>query len=341
MLCELVTKGFVISVVISSRSPHIKKYKMAGLAVFEHDFAGESRRQSLKLLTRVMKQTSPDLIHCFSKRALQVAVLFKLSPLTAGSKIPLLGYRGIIGNLSVFDPLSWLSFLNPRVSKVVCVCRAVQDYMESFSCLSGKVETIHKGHEIEWYEVNPPELEVDLPKGAFLISCLCNMRPRKGLQYLLEALAELPERAHLLLIGDLGGDEDKLEAACRKLGIEGRVHSIGFRERGWRYLRHSRVFVMPSVRREGFPKAVMEAMAQAVPPVVTAVGGMVEQVENGRTGFVVGPGDSGALAGALIQYVENEELVRQHGEAAQASVQAKFAFSRTCANYAELYDSLA
>jgi len=339
MLCELNRAGFEINLLLSSETSHRSLYREAGISLMTHEFSKTSLFSSAKRVSEAVEELRPDLIHCFTKKALQSVVLARLLYGNQALKnASLLGYRGIIGNLSRFDPFSWLGFLNPKVDRISCVCHAVKSYLDTFPNLRGKTLAIHKGHEPSWYEGLPPEL--DLPKDVFVVSCLCNLRPRKGLKCLLEALSMLPESVHLLLIGNMGSPgrgQPDLETLCRDLSIEGRVHSIGFQERGWRFLKHSSVFVMPSLRREGFPKAVIEAMAQGIPPVVTSVGGMAEQVEDGVNGRVVEPGDARALSEALRGYQENPEISHAHGESARRTVEEKFRFSDTCASYQELY----
>jgi len=99
--------------------------------------------------------------------------------------------------------------------------------------------------------------------------------------------------------------------------------------------------VLPSLRREGLPKTVIEAMAYAVPPIVTNVGGSPELVEHGRSGLVVPPGDAGALADAIETLRHDPALAEAYGQAARCRIAEHFPIANTINATAELYRELA
>src|SRR5205814_3717779 len=69
---------------------------------------------------------------------------------------------------------------------------------------------------------------------------------------------------------------------------------------------------------DSLPNAIIESMSLGKPAVVTAVGGVPDAVSNGETGLVVPPGDAQALAGALIQVLQNPSLANRLGRAAMS-----------------------
>lgn len=67
-----------------------------------------------------------------------------------GMAVKLVAYRGIVGNLSYFDPLSWLYLLNPRIDRIICVCEAIRQYLLGLGMPGMRLRrevpvTIHKG----------------------------------------------------------------------------------------------------------------------------------------------------------------------------------------------------
>ena len=91
---------------------------------------------------------------------------------------------------------------------------------------------------------------------------------------------------------------------------------------------------------EGMPGAVLEAMATGLPVVATAVGGVGEVVVAGVTGTLVASGDPKALSAALANYVLDEKLRTQHGEAGRDHVVTRFSLQTMLSAYTELYDGL-
>lgn len=164
---------------------------------------------------------------------------------------------------------------------------------------------------------------------------VANLRPVKGQHYLLKALAELtgtPFRAVLVGEGELRGE---LEGLARRLGLGGRVVFAGAQPDVLPFLEAADVFVLPSLW-EGFPVAVMEAMARGLPVVASRAGGVPELVEEGRTGLLVPPADAPALAEALSALARDPEMRRRFGRAGRERV-AGFTVERMCREVGEIY----
>ena len=74
------------------------------------------------------------------------------------------------------------------------------------------------------------------------------------------------------------------------------------------YLMKGKLFVLPAVKGEGFPNVILEAMSVGLPVVATSLGGILDLVKNGETGFLVKPADVEALAGKITEIVNNDSL---------------------------------
>jgi glycosyltransferase involved in cell wall biosynthesis len=145
------------------------------------------------------------------------------------------------------------------------------------------------------------------------------------------------EPPHVLYVGRLSAEKGVLELVEAARGLRLRVvgdgplraqvPSEGFvapGELGPLYERAA-VVVAPS-RREGYGVAAREAMAWGRPVVASAVGGIVDAVEDGVTGLLVPPGDVGALRAALELLLEDAELRARLGAAAREKAQHEFSF---------------
>ena len=118
-------------------------------------------------------------------------------------------------------------------------------------------------------------------------------------------------------------------------------HAAGFippRELGPWYERAA-VVVVPS-RREGYGMVAREAMAYGRPVVATAVGGLVDAVEDGVTGILVRPGEPGELRAVLERVLGDRSLCRATGAAARARARESFSREAETRSLLRLYASL-
>src|SRR5207245_11689910 len=100
-----------------------------------------------------------------------------------------------------------------------------------------------------------------------------------------------------------------------RLGMAAHLRFLGHREDVHDLLSIYDIFVLPSLS-EGMPLALLEAMAAGLPAVATQVGGVTEVLEDRKTGLLVPPGDSRALADMIVALLGHPTLVKARGEAA-------------------------
>jgi glycosyltransferase involved in cell wall biosynthesis len=175
------------------------------------------------------------------------------------------------------------------------------------------------------------------------VLCIAAHNEKKALDVLLAAFAEIGD-AHrgvrLLLVGD-GPLRAQHEAQARALALNGRVEFMGERGRAEvaRLLHGCSIFVLPS-RSEPFGVVVTEALACRKAVVATAVGGIPEIIEDGRSGVLVEPDNPGALARALTRMLDDHALRERLADAGYERVLEHFACNRMGAGYERLYSAL-
>jgi glycosyltransferase involved in cell wall biosynthesis len=166
------------------------------------------------------------------------------------------------------------------------------------------------------------------------------MRPRKGVGVLVEAFARLPAELpiYLLLVGNMRSD--RLDAAIAANPNAQRIRKVGFRKDAPAIVAACDVSVLPTLRREGLPRSVIEAMAYAVAPIVTDAGGSPELVEHGDSGIVVPPGDRQALGDAILRLYEEPGLRNRMGQRARERIATHFHVDATVSSTLALYREL-
>ncbi|HLE83762.1 MAG TPA: glycosyltransferase family 4 protein [Thermoanaerobaculia bacterium] len=181
------------------------------------------------------------------------------------------------------------------------------------------------------------------PAGGPVVLYAGRLRTRKAVAVLLEAFARLRvERpgAVLVLVGD-GEQRPALQAQASRLGIEDAVRLPGAQPRDAMsaFYGAADLFCLPSLY-EGFPLAILEAMAAGLPVVATAVAGVPEAVEHGVTGLLVPHEDAAALFRALAELAADPGRARGMGDAGRRRVETAFSIPRIAAAYLELWSTL-
>jgi glycosyltransferase involved in cell wall biosynthesis len=200
---------------------------------------------------------------------------------------------------------------------------------------------IHNGVDME--ELASPDPGGVTPAPPSYVLCIAAHNEKKALDVLLTAFAEIGD-AHrgvrLLLVGD-GPLRLQHEAQARALALDGRVEFLGERDRAEvaRLLHGCSIFVLPS-RSEPFGMVVTEALACRKAVVASAVGGIPEIIEDGRSGVLVEPDNPRALARALTRILDDHALRERLADAGYERVQERFACERMGAEYQRLYSAL-
>ena len=177
---------------------------------------------------------------------------------------------------------------------------------------------------------------------AIVIGIVANLHEVKEHWVLLDAVARLTPRwpqLRVILIGD-GACRAELEEQARRLGIERHVLFAGTQPHhpSPNYLFD--IAVLTS-RAEGFPNAIVEAMAAGRPVVATAVGGVPDAVVEGETGFLVPPSQPEPLANALEALLRDPTRREAMGAAARKRAAKLYDAEAVIASLESLYDSIA
>lgn len=333
--------GIDLRVVCPPENANYGVLAAAGVPLLDIPLKKNFDREGRASLREELQRGRYHIVHTFNSRALTNGL-----HAARGLPVKVVAYRGIVGNQSFLDPMSWQRYLNPRIDRIVCVCEAIRSwFLEMRPAFLRMPEarpvTIHKGHKLEWYSAPPVDLTaVDIPAGAFTIACTAAYRPRKGIEYLIEALELLPADvpAHLVLIGNM--QARRLTKRIERSPARQRIHRVGFQPNAPQWSAACDVFCLPSVKREGLARAIIEAMAYGVPPVVTDSGGSPELVVDGQSGFVVPVRDAMALARAFERLYRDVALRARLGQAARERIRTDFdnadTVRRTVALYREL-----
>ena len=309
----------------------------AGLAV---ECLGVDRRRpdrAVQSLAGAFRRSSPRLVQSFLFHANVAARL----------AAPLAGRPWVVGGLRVAErQRRWHLALDRLTSGLATGSACVSEGVARFSRDVGRLGpdrlvVIPNGVDPAPCDLARPadRASIGVPPDAFLTLYVGRLDPQKGLGFLLEAaskVAGVRPDWHLALVGD-GPEREALRSRAEAdPTLDGRVHWLGRRDDVPALLRSADLLVLPSLW-EGMPNVVLEAMAARLAVVGTAVEGTEELIIPGRTGWLVPPADSGALAVALLEAVADPSRLRRFGEAARDRVEAEFTPGRVVEAYERLW----
>ncbi|MBP6715628.1 MAG: glycosyltransferase family 4 protein [Acidobacteria bacterium] len=192
--------------------------------------------------------------------------------------------------------------------------------------------------------------ELGVAPSQSLVGIVCRLDAWKGVDDFLEAVAQVAVGDHEAAFAVIGGPiigqepyEDALKTRARELGLGGRV-----RFTGWRYgpsempdvHRALDVLVLASRQPEPFGLVLLEAMSTGKPVVATAHGGPLDIVEDGRTGDLVPPGDSAAMARAIVALLRDPARCARMGTLARARVLAHYTAEQYVTGVEAIYREL-
>ncbi|MCH7883613.1 MAG: glycosyltransferase family 4 protein [Planctomycetes bacterium] len=219
------------------------------------------------------------------------------------------------------------------------------------SVVGDQITIIYNGIPIEPAPDDRPRLRPILGLGddTRIVGLVGSMQPRKGHLYFLEAAARICPRnpdVHFVYIGGqtAAGEQpynDFLLAKRSELGLNDRVHFMGSRPDAALLTADFDIATVCSLPPgEGFGLVIVEAMAHSVPVISSNVGAATEILIEGKTGRLIPPADSEALAQAIEDLLGDEQQRRALGTAGYLECKEKFDIRRTVTQVEDLYQQV-
>ena len=184
-------------------------------------------------------------------------------------------------------------------------------------------------------------LAPNAPDGRPFIVTAGRLEAQKGQEVLLRAFAgsRACDGFDLVVLGE-GGLRGSLTALAGELGLGERVRFRGFESNPCAWFARARLFVLPS-RWEGFPNALLEAMACGAPVIATDCDyGPREAIEPGRSGLLTPVGDVSALQAAMETLISDPIRAQSLGQAARARAH-HYGMARSVAAYSDIFEAQA
>jgi glycosyltransferase involved in cell wall biosynthesis len=295
----------------------------------------ESKNNFLRIIGKVrkiVKENQTDILHthrykenilgALAKRSCELKALVTT---VHGAREPFKGLKST--KASIYSVLN-AYFIKKHFDKVIAVSDEIKNELtKNFG--SEKVVTVHNAIDPAKIRPlrNPDDVRRDLglAPSSSVISVIGRMVPVKGLEVFLKMARLISLKRNdvvFLLVGD-GPEKGSLEKKAIELGIGEKTIFTGFRDDIIDIINCLDILVLSSYH-EGIPMVLLEGMALSKPVVATAVGGIVEVIENEVSGLLVERGDEEALAAACLRILDSPILKAQLVAAAQKRLEDEF-----------------
>ncbi len=299
-------------------------------------------------LVRAIRSYRPDIVHSRNWGAIEAVFAARL----AGVPVVIHSEHGYD-----VDGLRETPLRQRWVRRIVCsaadavfaVSRELRDFhAQQAGVRPDRIRVLYNGVDTQSFAPRPEvrarvRAENGIGPDELVLGAVGRMAPIKDYATLIRAagiLARANLSFRLMLVGD-GPQLPNLIALAESLpGVRACLLPLGQRDNIPELLSAMDIFVQTSLR-EGMSNTLLEAMSTGLPAVVTRVGGNLEIVEEGQTGWLFKPGDVEHLSQLLENLAADRDLRNRAGQAARWRVQEKFSYEKMLENYRALYVELA
>lgn len=300
--------------------------------------------RAFSALTRMIRRVKPDIVHTHTAKA---GFLGRLAARAAGVRAVVHTFHGTVfdqyfGRARSRAVAAAERALAKRTDRIVAVSHATADEVEAIGIDAVKIRVIEPVIDLTPYLAvrgRSGRLRARVPEDGVLVGWVGRFVKIKDPLAFVEAAAlvaaEKPAVRFVLL--GAGPLEAELRARAEALALGDRLSLAGF-ETDMAAVYADLDILASTSRREGMQVAVLEAMAAGVLPVATAVGGAAELIAEGRSGFLVPPGDPKAMAKQILHALDQPpgDLATQR-TVARIRARERFGLERGLDRHATLY----
>ena len=232
---------------------------------------------------------------------------------------------------------------------IICMTQEIENELMAISCQKEKIVCIRNAVDCHRFKTADDFSRVQFFKkhqineDGLVVVFSSRLVFGKGLDVVLAAWPSVSKKnpqAYLLIVGSGKDQPDSIEKEMRAKVVQECLENIiffGETNQPEKLLGIADIFVFPS-RKEGFPNALMEALAAGLPSVCSQIGGVLPLVEDGKTGILFESENAGQLAEKLDMLLRDKELRTRLGANARSAMAENYSFEKTSDEYCQLYE---
>lgn len=313
-----------------------------GVPCFQVEMKNPFDLKAAKKIAAICKANEIDIIHSHYPRENYIAVLSRLFYPKAKALYTC--------HLTLKTGFSWWitnKLITPHNAKIIAVCNNAKELLVENGVNPKKIDVIFNGIPYDEKPKKPSTIreELGIDDDTFVISILARYHMSKGLDFLVNSMAELDKiikRKYVMLIAGDGEYYDAIGEQIRELGLQDKVLQLGYRTDTENILCGSDAYVNSSKCYEALSFAILEAMSKYLPIVATNAGGNGDIVnEKTDCGFLVEYGDTKGFAEALNKLAEDKELCERFAKNAKKATKDIFNLENVLLDTLDEYKEIA
>lgn len=281
-------------------------------------------------LREIIRREDIDIVHARSR----VPAIIAYFACKATNRVFITTAHGYYRKHLLSEAMGWGKFV------VVASNIMAKHMVADFGVPHERIRLIPRGVDLERFRYRHP-LKRN-PK-EFVIGMVARITPLKGHSDFIRTVSILSRqmpRLKALVIGSAPKEKymEDLELLTRRLGLSKTVEFLGAKEDISSVMDSLDILVSATVTQEAFGRVVIEAQASGVPVVATRVGGVVDIVEDGRTGLLCAPHDPKDMAEKIMRLYSDKEFAESMAKAARSRVESDFSLEKMAGKTLALYE---
>ncbi len=229
--------------------------------------------------------------------------------------------------------------------RVIVPSQVISSHMiDTFKVNREKIRLIPRGVDLSAFKMSSKGRS---PEQEIVIGIVGRISPIKGHSCFIRAVSRVIRKIpklKVLIVGDSTPDKDnykeEIKLLVRKLGLSSYVKFLGVQGDIPAILAKLNVLVMASLVPESFGRVLIEAGAVGVPAVATKVGGVVDIIDDGKTGLLVSPGNPEQMAAAIIRLIKDRNFAASLAVAAREKIGRQFSLDLMTRRTIKVYEEV-
>lgn len=322
------------SVVISSGGELVDELKSCGAVHYQLAVEKKSLLSMIKMIPRVaeiIKREQIDIVHARSRVPAWIAYF----ACRKSRAVFITTCHGYYRKHFLSSVMGW-------GKRVIVISNVIGRHMiDDFAVPRERIRLIPRSVDLDKFKYVDPQ---DKKRKELNVGIIGRITPIKGHLHFIKAMARvyriLPH-IKIWIVGDAPASKqnfkEQAEVLVRRLGLWHCTEFLGTQRDIPAVMAHLDVLVLATTTHEAFGRVIVEAQASGVPVVATRVGGVIDIIDDDKTGLLVPPADTKSMADAIIRIHKDKQLARRLAEAAYRKLKEKYNLQLMIARTLETY----